>query len=133
MAQVRWLVPSCLVAILALVAAYMTQVSYASAPQPCLSQPNPIAQQHPDLVSGNINGTTPILPIELSLAREVIPQSYRIMEHKYRELLPSFPEGMYPMVFTAVHDHDIQFPLYNMSLPDFSVGTPSPRDCGHVY
>ncbi|KAI5921337.1 hypothetical protein F4810DRAFT_712591 [Camillea tinctor] len=88
----------------------------------CVSHdsPNPLAQQHPNLISGTLNGTTLIVPIPLSRARELIPSNYSISEAAYRSLLPSFPAGMYPMVAQIVHDHDIQFPAYNASLPDFS-------------
>ncbi|KAI1632224.1 hypothetical protein F4809DRAFT_653446 [Biscogniauxia mediterranea] len=88
----------------------------------CVSHdsPNPLAQQHPDLISGTLNGTVLIVPIPLSRARELIPSDYGIAEAAYRELLPSFPAGMYPMMAQIVHDHDIQFPAYNASLPDFS-------------
>ncbi|KAI0600365.1 hypothetical protein F4775DRAFT_582652 [Biscogniauxia sp. FL1348] len=88
----------------------------------CISHdgPNPLAQQHPDLISGTLNGTVLIVPIPLSQARELIPSDYGIAEAAYRSLLPSFPAGMYPMMAQIVHDHDIQFPAYNASLPDFS-------------
>ncbi|KAI1078625.1 hypothetical protein F5B20DRAFT_581980 [Whalleya microplaca] len=83
-------------------------------------RPNEHAQQYPELISGNLNGTTLIIPISLVTARGIIPKEYGIVEHAYRELLPSFPQGMYPMMAQIVHDHDIQLPAYNASLPDFS-------------
>ncbi|KAI2465650.1 hypothetical protein F4781DRAFT_16332 [Annulohypoxylon bovei var. microspora] len=88
----------------------------------CISQdsPNQHAQQYPQLVSGNINGTTVIVPISLKTARRVIPKEYGIAEAAYRELLPAFPKGMYPMMAQIVHDHDIQLPVYNASIADFS-------------
>ncbi|KAI1414487.1 hypothetical protein F5Y13DRAFT_178779 [Hypoxylon sp. FL1857] len=94
-----------------------------SSPQDaCVSQdsPNGHAQQYPDLVSGNLNGTTLIVPISLETARQVIPKEYGIVEEAYRELLPSFPAGIYPMMAQIVHDHDVQLPVYNASLADFS-------------
>ncbi|KAI1135645.1 hypothetical protein F5Y05DRAFT_421304 [Hypoxylon sp. FL0543] len=91
-------------------------------PDTCISQdaPNGHAQQYPEFVSGNLNGTTLIVPIPLEAARQVIPQEYVIVEEAYRELLPSFPAGMYPMMAQIVHDHDLQLPAYNTSLADFS-------------
>ncbi|KAF3056556.1 hypothetical protein GL218_06508 [Daldinia childiae] len=88
----------------------------------CVSQdfPNQHAQQYPTLVSGNLNGTTLIVPIPIDVARRVIPNEYGILEKAYRTLLPSFPDGMYPMMAQIVHDHDLQLPAYNASLPDFS-------------
>ncbi|KAI0099566.1 hypothetical protein F4776DRAFT_525674 [Hypoxylon sp. NC0597] len=94
-----------------------------SSPQDaCVSQdsPNGHAQQYPELISGNLNGTTLIVPISLAIARHVIPKEYGIAEEAYRTLLPSFPAGMYPMVAQIVHDHDVQLPAYNASLADFS-------------
>ncbi len=90
----------------------------------CVSQDS--ANQHaavwPYLVSGNLNGTTLVVPIPLSAARRVVPAAYGILEHAYRALLPaSFPADAYPMMAVGVHDHDIQFPAYGASSPDFSV------------
>ena len=88
------------------------------------SSPNPHAQEYPDFVSGNLNGTTLVVPIPLTTARRVIPEEYGILEHVYRALLPaSFPDDAYPMMAVGVHDHDIQFPLYDIHSPDFSVSS----------
>ncbi|KAK9789091.1 hypothetical protein SCARD494_09290 [Seiridium cardinale] len=84
-----------------------------------LDQPNPIAAQYPDVVSGNLNGTTMIVPIALALAQGLLPQ-YSILEASYRSLLPSFPEGAYPLMVSTKHDHDLQVPAYNLTSPDFS-------------
>ncbi|RYO95698.1 hypothetical protein DL766_004938 [Monosporascus sp. MC13-8B] len=84
------------------------------------SSANPHALDYPNFISGNLNGTTLIVPIPLTTARDVIPSQYGIMEHAYRALLPTFPEGMYPMMAVGVHDHDLQFPAYGMHLADFS-------------
>lgn len=96
----------------------------ATAASSCTSEEssaNPIAKLWPNDISGNLNGTTMIVPIPLSTAREVIPEQYGILEDAWREWLPSFPSDMYPMMAVAVHDHDLQFPAYNVSPPDFSV------------
>jgi hypothetical protein len=82
-------------------------------------QPNPIAALYPGNATGTLNGTVSILPISLTLARQLIPRQYRILEHAYRALLPSFPEDMYPAVLQAVHDHEVQAFGYKMA--DFSV------------
>jgi hypothetical protein len=81
--------------------------------------PNPIASLYPNNATGTLNGTVSLLPISLELARSIIPPQYRILEHAYRALLPSFPEGMYPAVLQAVHDHDVQ--AMGFKIPDFSV------------
>ncbi|KAI8960077.1 hypothetical protein F5Y11DRAFT_358715 [Daldinia sp. FL1419] len=98
------------------------QYAIAGPDRKCLSQdsPNQHAQQYPTLVSGNLNGTTLIVPIPFNIARRVIPKEYIILNDAYRKLLPSFPDGMYPMMAQIVHDHDIQLPAYNVSLSDFS-------------
>ncbi|EMD88624.1 hypothetical protein COCC4DRAFT_137372 [Bipolaris maydis ATCC 48331] len=81
-------------------------------------QPNPIASTYPNNATGVLNGTVSIVPIPLNLARQLIPSQYRILEHAYRHLLPTFPKDMYPAVVQAVHDHDIQFAGFK--IPDFS-------------
>jgi hypothetical protein len=91
-------------------------------PDVCLTthdQPNPIASTYPTNATGTLNGTVAVIPISLELARSIIPTQYRILEHAYRSLLPSFPEGMYPIVLQAVHDHDVQ--AFGFHVPDFSV------------
>ncbi|XXH00792.1 hypothetical protein Hte_007143 [Hypoxylon texense] len=85
-----------------------------------LDSPNQHSQLYPDFATGNLNGTTLIVPIPLEVAREVIPAEYEIAEAAYRELLPSFPAGKYPMVAQIVHDHDIRVFSLNTSLSDFS-------------
>ncbi|KAI1341020.1 hypothetical protein F5Y15DRAFT_414749 [Xylariaceae sp. FL0016] len=82
--------------------------------------PNPLSEQYPELISGNLNGTTLIVPIPLAKARQLIPQEWGIVENAYRSLLPDFPAGMYPMMAQVVHDHDIRLPAWNSSMPDFS-------------
>lgn len=86
--------------------------------------PNAIFEDHPFEVSGNLNGSTIIIPISLETAREVIPAEYEIIEGAYRKLLPDFPDGMYPMMVVTVHDHDLRLPFLNLSVPDFTVRNP---------
>ncbi|KAI4698509.1 hypothetical protein J4E81_005732 [Alternaria sp. BMP 2799] len=85
-----------------------------------VDQPNPIASQYPTNATGTLNGTISVLPISLDLARSLIPSQYRILEHAYRHLLPDFPEGMYPALLQAVHDHGVQ--AFGFQIPDFSRG-----------
>ena len=89
----------------------------------CLSvdQPNPIASIYPNNATGTLNGTIAVIPISLRLARQLIPPQYGILEHAYRALLPSFPQGMYPAIIQAVHDHDVQ--AFGYKIDDFSVRT----------
>jgi hypothetical protein len=84
-----------------------------------VDQPNPIASLFPNNATGTLNGTIAILPIPLKLARKLIPSQYGILEHAYRALLPSFPEGMYPAIVQAVHDHDVQ--AFGYKIDDFTV------------
>lgn len=85
-------------------------------------QPNPIASLYPNNATGTLNGTVAIIPISLELARSIIPPQYRILEHAYRALLPSFPQGMYPAVLQALHDHEVQ--AFGYQIPDFTVCYP---------
>ncbi|KAL5118634.1 hypothetical protein ACEQ8H_003485 [Pleosporales sp. CAS-2024a] len=98
----------------------MPDVLSQSTPDVCQSvdQPNPIAATYPNNATGTLNGTIAILPIPLDLARSLIPSQYRILEHAYRSLLPSFPVGMYPALLQALHDHDVQ--AFGIHIPDFS-------------
>ncbi|KAH7074124.1 hypothetical protein FB567DRAFT_190305 [Paraphoma chrysanthemicola] len=80
--------------------------------------PNPIASLYPNNATGTLNGTVAVIPISLKLAREIIPPQYRILEHAYRQLLPDFPEDMYPAVLQALHDHEVQ--AFGYLIPDFS-------------
>lgn len=84
---------------------------------------NPIASLYPTDISGSLNGTTLVIPISLVEARKLIPDEYGILQDAYMTLLPTFPRGMYPLMVTAVHDHDIQIPAYNLNPPDFTVGS----------
>lgn len=97
------------------------QISNSIAASVCESkdQPNPIASIYPNNATGVLNGTISVVPISLDVARQLIPPQYRILEHAYRHLLPSFPKNMYPAVVQAVHDHDIQ--ASGFKVPDFSV------------
>lgn len=81
-------------------------------------QPNPIASMYPMNATGTLNGTVAVIPISLALARQLIPPQYGILEHAYRSLLPSFPEGMYPAIVQALHDHEVQ--AFGYKIPDFS-------------
>ncbi|KAF3771070.1 hypothetical protein M406DRAFT_320628 [Cryphonectria parasitica EP155] len=83
------------------------------------SQPNPIAQQYADSVTGTLNTTLAIVPIPLDTARKLIPAQYAILEDAYHDLLPSFPADMYPVLMQAGLDHDIQLAAISYSLPDF--------------
>lgn len=95
--------------------------SSAGGPPVCktLDHPNILHDKFPNNATGNLNATIVIFPIPLRQARSVIPEQYRILEDAYRNLLPDFPEDMYPAVLQAGHDHNIRYMEY--SIPDFSV------------
>ncbi|OAK96804.1 hypothetical protein IQ06DRAFT_229386 [Phaeosphaeriaceae sp. SRC1lsM3a] len=81
-------------------------------------QPNPISELYPNNATGTLNGTIAIVPISMALARSVIPARYGILEHAWRALLPGFPDGMYPAVLQAMHDHEVQ--AFGYKIPDFT-------------
>jgi hypothetical protein len=60
----------------------------------------------------------------LETARRLIPPHYGILEKAYRTLIPNFPDGMYPVMVQAAHDHDVQFRAYGVTIDDFSVCAP---------
>lgn len=63
-----------------------------------LTQPNPIRSTFPSAITESNNGTFIILPIDYSLAREVIPQQYAILNESIQAVLPDFPPGKYPVI-----------------------------------
>ncbi|KAH7632736.1 hypothetical protein B0T09DRAFT_229994, partial [Sordaria sp. MPI-SDFR-AT-0083] len=85
-------------------------------------QPNPLVSLFPNNATGVLNATLAIIPIPLALARRLVPSGYSILESTYRSLLGpgGFPEGMYPVLLQAAHDHDIQLKAYGIVLDDFS-------------
>ncbi|OIW30235.1 hypothetical protein CONLIGDRAFT_681011 [Coniochaeta ligniaria NRRL 30616] len=90
--------------------------------QICVSRDlaNPIASLFPNNATGVLNATLAIIPIPLETARRLIPLQYGILEHAYRSILPNFPEGMYPVLLQAAHDHDVQLKAFGITLEDFS-------------
>ncbi|KAJ4306628.1 hypothetical protein N0V88_001433 [Collariella sp. IMI 366227] len=109
-------------ALLGLFSLILSQGGFAAAQDVCASHdlPNPLAQLYPNNATGVLNATLAIIPISLEAARRLIPPQYGILEGAYRALLPDFPEGMYPVMLQAAHDHDVQFPAYGITLDDFS-------------
>ncbi|KAH8722949.1 hypothetical protein GQ44DRAFT_621528 [Phaeosphaeriaceae sp. PMI808] len=119
--RVQWL----LFSFFSILALRYASISYISLPNETLAetcqtydQPNPIASLYPNNATGTLNGTVAIIPISLEVARSIIPAQYRILEHAYRDILPSFPEGMYPAVMQAIHDHEVQ--AFGYQIPDFT-------------
>ena len=115
------------VVILVLSSALFGNGKSAAPQQPvCASydHPNPLAELFPNNATGVLNATLAIIPISLDMARRLIPPQYGILERAYRALLPDFPEGMYPVLVQAAHDHDVQFRAYGITIDDFSVCFP---------
>lgn len=83
--------------------------------------PNTLAELFPNNATGVLNATLAIIPIPLETARRLIPPQYGILERAYRDIVPNFPEGMYPLMMQAAHDHDVQFRAYGITVDDFSV------------
>ncbi|KAF2624522.1 hypothetical protein BU25DRAFT_154964 [Macroventuria anomochaeta] len=80
--------------------------------------PNPIAHLYPGNATGTLNGTISVLPIPLTLARQLIPSQYTILTSAYQHLLPDFPADAYPAILQAVHDHGVQ--AFGYKIPDFT-------------
>lgn len=95
----------------------------APAPAACVSVDlaNPIKDIYPMNATGVLNATLTILPITMEAARRIIPAKYAILERPLRAALPDFPEGMYPVLLQAAHDHDVGLHGLGFKLPDFSV------------
>ncbi|KAB5531171.1 hypothetical protein GE09DRAFT_973875 [Coniochaeta sp. 2T2.1] len=82
--------------------------------------PNSIASLFPNNATGVLNATLVVIPVPLSTARRLVPLQYGILEHAYRSLMPDFPEGMYPVLLQAAHDHDVQLKALGITIDDFS-------------
>lgn len=111
------------VVLLALFSFALSHGESAATPGVCtsLDHHNTLADQFPNNATGVLNATLAIIPISLEAARRLIPPQYGILERAYRALLPDFPEGMYPVLVQAAHDHDVQFRAYDITIDDFSV------------
>ncbi|KAB5575431.1 hypothetical protein GE09DRAFT_955372 [Coniochaeta sp. 2T2.1] len=94
----------------------------AQQPLTCITRdlPNPIASLFPNNATGVLNATLVVIPVPHSTARRLIPLQYGILEHAYRSLMPDFPEGMYPVLLQAAHDHDVQLKALGITIDDFS-------------
>jgi hypothetical protein len=113
------------VVVLALFSFVISHGESAATPGVCptLDHHNTLAETFPNNATGVLNATLAIIPIPLEAARRLIPPQYGILERAYRALLPDFPEGMYPVMVQAAHDHDVQFRAYDITIEDFSVST----------
>lgn len=102
---------------------FLSHGESAATPCACVTQDhdNTLAEQFPNNATGVLNATLAIIPIPLETARGLIPAQYGILERAYRALLPDFPQGMYPVMVQAAHDHDVQLLAYGITLDDFSV------------
>ncbi|KAF2420527.1 hypothetical protein EJ08DRAFT_702464 [Tothia fuscella] len=72
------------------------------------TQPNLLFTTKPDHVTGVMNGTWAVVPIEMPLARRIIPAEYKILEKSYRALMPDFPAGQYPALLQLELYHDVR-------------------------
>ncbi|KAL9111391.1 MAG: hypothetical protein Q9227_004268 [Pyrenula ochraceoflavens] len=84
------------------------------------SQPNPIAAQYPNEVTGTINGTFSIIPIPYAQARALVPPQFKILTKAYQTLIPQL-NGAYPLLLLAVFDSGIQ--SSGITIPNFSRAT----------
>jgi hypothetical protein len=105
---------------LVLAAATFSQLTHACVG---IDQPNPIAPNFPPDVTGTLNGTLAVLPVPLRKIQTVIPPQWNILEKAYRQLLPRFPKGHYPLILQGLHDHDIQVYAADFHVDDFSVSS----------
>lgn len=110
-------------AALALFSLLLANGKSAATVSPCTTHDphNTLAEQFPNSATGVLNATLAIIPISLGTARRLIPPQYGILERAYRSLVPNFPEGMYPLMVQAAHDHDVQLRAYGITIDDFSV------------
>jgi len=58
---------------------------------------NTIAQDFLNEVSGAVNATYVVVPIDYNLARSIIPSQYGILYDQIKKALPTLPEGTFPV------------------------------------
>jgi hypothetical protein len=79
-------------------------------PGPVVSSPNPIAtnkQYYKYPSTGTVNGTYAILPINMTLARSMIPSKYPILQNQISAWLPDLGEDQYPLLLQMDLFYDI--------------------------
>lgn len=70
------------------------------------SQSNPLSNRK-NYITGTTNGTTIVLPIALSAARNLIPAQYPILKKQIKQWLPDLGANQYPMILQMDLFHDI--------------------------
>lgn len=75
-------------------------LAVAQATQTCTTSDagNTIASNFLNDVSGAVNATYAIVPIDYSLARSIIPSEYKILDSQIKKALPTLPEGTFPVI-----------------------------------
>lgn len=73
---------------------------------PIASQSNPLSNRK-NFITGTTNGTTIVLPIAYSAARNIIPAQYPILKKQYKQWLPTLKDNQYPMILQIDLFHDI--------------------------
>ncbi|PBP23979.1 hypothetical protein BUE80_DR005184 [Diplocarpon rosae] len=71
------------------------------------TSPNPIREAYPNNITGTFNGTLAIIPIDLELARSIIPAEWKINQKAWMALLPHFSVTKYPLLVRSGVNHDV--------------------------
>ena len=64
---------------------------------PSESQPNPIANQYPNDVTGTFNSSLYVVPIPYAQARAIVPAKYGILTDQVKEVWKDYQNGLYPV------------------------------------
>ncbi|UNI22357.1 hypothetical protein JDV02_008253 [Purpureocillium takamizusanense] len=114
------IVTTAVLAARAAVSVLLPRQALDTSPTQSQMKPHGDLEQYRKYVTGNLNGTTLIVPIPLTRAREILPKEYEFLDGAaWQSMLPDFPSDKYPLMVTAVYDHDVGSKGYGVSTSDF--------------
>jgi DNA-binding transcriptional regulator YdaS (Cro superfamily) len=65
--------------------------------EPLISQNNPISTKFTTQLTGTINSTIVVVPVNLTQARAIIPSQYPILTKQYQQWIPNLAADQYPV------------------------------------
>lgn len=94
--------------LMALIAAAL----YVLAQPGCRTQTryNPIAGEHPDSITGVMNGTFALAFVPRDTADSLLPEGYKFLDSLYEEGVQMWQADAFPVLVKAVRIHDIRAP-----------------------
>lgn len=93
-------------------AALVASASCVLAQPGCQTQTryNPIAEQHPDSITGVMNGTFALAFIPRDTADTLLPEGFEFLGEIYQDNVELWQQDAFPVLVKAVRIHDIRAP-----------------------